>query len=257
MRGAIEKMDSRLRRAAAAGRGPADAPRSRRSSTSARRRGASASSRARTRRAREAGGAGRRPRGQRRRARGGAESADRPHRAHPRPARGRRGEDLACRHLAAQGYAILARNFRCRSGEVDVVARDGDVTVFVEVKHRRGSAHGDGHESVTFGKRRRIVRAARLFAVGARPAANRRCASTSSRSTRRTGDQHPPRPRRVRRRRALRADGRARTRPEPSWSGKRDSNPRLRPWQGRTLPLSYSRPAETEFYVSGPRARQE
>ena len=57
-------------------------------------------------------------------------------------------------HLAAQGYRILARNFRCRSGEVDVVARDGDTTVFVEVKERRGSSHGDGHERVTFGKRR-------------------------------------------------------------------------------------------------------
>ena len=45
-----------------------------------------------------------------------------------------------------------------------MVARDGAVTVFVEVKHRRGSAHGAGHESVTFGKRRRIVRAARIFA---------------------------------------------------------------------------------------------
>jgi len=80
------------------------------------------------------------------------------------PRAGLEGEDLACRHLAAQGYAILARNFRCRSGEVDVVARDGAVTVFVEVKHRRGSGHGAGHESVTFGKRRRIVRAARIFA---------------------------------------------------------------------------------------------
>ena len=80
------------------------------------------------------------------------------------PRAGAEGEDLACRHLAAQGYAILARNFRCRSGEVDVVARDGVVTVFIEVKHRRGSAHGAGHESVTFGKRRRIVRAARIYA---------------------------------------------------------------------------------------------
>jgi putative endonuclease len=80
------------------------------------------------------------------------------------PRAGIPGEDLACRHLLAQGFAILARNFRCRSGEVDVVARDGAVTVFVEVKHRRNASHGAGYESVTFGKRRRIVRAARLYA---------------------------------------------------------------------------------------------
>ncbi|HUG52428.1 MAG TPA: YraN family protein [Vicinamibacteria bacterium] len=81
------------------------------------------------------------------------------------PAAGAEGEDQACRHLCAQGFDILARNFRCRSGEVDVIARDGAVTVFVEVKHRRGARHGAGYESVTFGKRRRIVRAARLYAA--------------------------------------------------------------------------------------------
>ena len=60
---------------------------------------------------------------------------------------------------------IVARNFRCRAGEIDVIARDGEVTVFVEVKDRHGRSHGEGHESVTFGKRTRVVRAARLFAA--------------------------------------------------------------------------------------------
>ena len=46
-----------------------------------------------------------------------------------------------------------------------MIARDGDVTVFVEVKDRRGRSHGEGHESVTFGKRQRVVRAARLYAA--------------------------------------------------------------------------------------------
>lgn len=78
---------------------------------------------------------------------------------------GRAGEELACRHLQRAGFALLARNYRCRSGEVDIVARDGDTTVFVEVKERRGASHGEGHEAVTFGKRRRIVRAARLYAA--------------------------------------------------------------------------------------------
>jgi putative endonuclease len=81
------------------------------------------------------------------------------------PHRGRPGEDLACRHLAESGFTVLQRNYRCRSGEVDVVARDGEITVFVEVKERRGASHGHGYESVTFGKRRRLIRAARLFAA--------------------------------------------------------------------------------------------
>ena len=81
------------------------------------------------------------------------------------PHSGDAGETLACRHLEALGYTVVARNFRCRSGEIDVIARDGDVTVFVEVKDRGGRSHGEGHESVTFGKRRRVVRAARLYAA--------------------------------------------------------------------------------------------
>ena len=81
------------------------------------------------------------------------------------PRSGTDGEDTACRHLEKQGFRVLARNFRCRSGEIDIVARDGEATVFVEVKDRRGRSHGEGHESVTLGKRRRVVRAARIFAA--------------------------------------------------------------------------------------------
>jgi putative endonuclease len=75
------------------------------------------------------------------------------------------GESLACQHLESRGLQVLTRNFRCRSGEVDVVARDGDTTVFVEVKERAGSTHGEAWEAVTAGKRRRIVRAARIYAA--------------------------------------------------------------------------------------------
>ena len=78
---------------------------------------------------------------------------------------GAEGETLACRHLEAQGFTILDRNFRCRSGEVDVIARHGETTVFVEVKGRAGRSHGEGFEGVSFGKRRRLVRAARLYAA--------------------------------------------------------------------------------------------
>ncbi len=52
---------------------------------------------------------------------------------------GRLGEDAAARHLAATGYTLVARNWRCASGELDLVARQGDQMVFVEVRTRRGS----------------------------------------------------------------------------------------------------------------------
>lgn len=55
-----------------------------------------------------------------------------------RQALGRRGEDLAAAYLDEQGYEIIARNWRTRSGELDIVARDGDWLVFVEVRARRG-----------------------------------------------------------------------------------------------------------------------
>lgn len=79
--------------------------------------------------------------------------------------RGAAGEALACRHLEAQGLVVLKRNYKCRSGEIDIVARDGPATVFIEVKERRGASHGAGHEAVTHGKRQRIIRAARLYAA--------------------------------------------------------------------------------------------
>jgi putative endonuclease len=66
------------------------------------------------------------------------------------------GEDLACGMLRRQGYAILARRYRTRLGEIDIVARDGGTVVFVEVKTRQGGAFGDGAEAVGPVKQRRI-----------------------------------------------------------------------------------------------------
>jgi putative endonuclease len=60
---------------------------------------------------------------------------------------------------------VLARNFRCRSGEIDIVADDRGTVVFVEVKERRGDSHGSAVEAVTLEKRRRVVRAARVYAA--------------------------------------------------------------------------------------------
>lgn len=77
-----------------------------------------------------------------------------------RAALGRRGEELAARWLERRGLAIVDRNWRCARGEIDIVARDGDVLAFIEVKTRSG--HGAGHplEAVTarkLGRLRRLV----------------------------------------------------------------------------------------------------
>ena len=70
---------------------------------------------------------------------------------------GKSGEDLACQELERRGYAIVARRYRVRGGELDIIARDGEVLVFVEVKTRAGRRFGDAAEAVTFAKQRRIA----------------------------------------------------------------------------------------------------
>jgi len=74
--------------------------------------------------------------------------------------RGAAAEELAAQFLAAHGLAILERNYRCRGGEIDLVARDCDTLVFVEVRLRCGNAFGGARESITATKRRRLKRAA-------------------------------------------------------------------------------------------------
>jgi len=78
---------------------------------------------------------------------------------------GRLGEDLACRELERRGYAIVARRYRRRSGELDIIARDGDTIVFVEVKSRRGHAFGHAAEAVDFRKRRRLAQLAKGYVI--------------------------------------------------------------------------------------------
>jgi putative endonuclease len=75
---------------------------------------------------------------------------------------GKRGEDLAHRLLRSKGYVVVARNYRTRGGsaEVDLIARDGDAIVFVEVKTRATSRFGAPEEAVDSEKRRRIFRGA-------------------------------------------------------------------------------------------------
>ena len=71
---------------------------------------------------------------------------------------GKLGEDLACEELSRRGYEILARRYRTRYGEIDIVARDGHTIVIVEVKTRDGRAFGDGADAVTVAKQRRMLR---------------------------------------------------------------------------------------------------
>lgn len=77
--------------------------------------------------------------------------------------RGEAAEALAAAFLSQRGLAIVARNYRTRLGEVDIVARDGAVLVFVEVRSRSGTAFGGAAASVDARKQRRIVAAARHY----------------------------------------------------------------------------------------------
>ncbi|MBW2149606.1 MAG: YraN family protein [Deltaproteobacteria bacterium] len=76
---------------------------------------------------------------------------------------GRWGEKQAVKALKRRGYRIIQTNYRSALGEIDIIARDGDVLVFVEVKARRSSSHGPPAESVTPRKRRQISHAAAVF----------------------------------------------------------------------------------------------
>jgi putative endonuclease len=76
---------------------------------------------------------------------------------------GKRGEDLACAELEKRGYVIVDRRFRTRCGELDIVARDAGVLVFVEVKARSGGNFGTPFESVTWKKRQRLSQMAASY----------------------------------------------------------------------------------------------
>lgn len=72
---------------------------------------------------------------------------------------GERGEEVAVAYLRGQGFRIVERNFRCKAGEVDIIARDGKTLVFVEVKTRRNLAYGPPQLAVTPFKQRQISKA--------------------------------------------------------------------------------------------------
>lgn len=76
---------------------------------------------------------------------------------------GQAAERLAAAWLQDRGLRILERNYRCRTGEIDLIARDGDTLVFVEVRLRRSRAYGGAAASVHEAKQRRLVSAARHY----------------------------------------------------------------------------------------------
>ena len=80
-----------------------------------------------------------------------------------RVAQGSQAEDLARHFLEARGLKLVTRNFRCRSGELDLIMRDGEQLVFVEVRSRRHTRYGTPAESVTRTKQQRLLRTAAFY----------------------------------------------------------------------------------------------
>lgn len=84
--------------------------------------------------------------------------------SNPSPAtRGRKAEDFALTLLQENGFTLVERNFRCKGGELDLVMRDNDEIVFVEVRYRQADDFGDGGESVDRWKQRKLRIAAETW----------------------------------------------------------------------------------------------
>ena len=79
--------------------------------------------------------------------------------------KGSRGENAAAKFLEQKGYKIIARNYTRPGGEIDLIAKDGETIVFVEVKLRRDVSHGMPIEAVGKGKQRRIINTAKVYAT--------------------------------------------------------------------------------------------
>lgn len=79
---------------------------------------------------------------------------------------GARAEDLCAELMRRAGLRVVARNWRCRHGEIDLIARDGGTLVFAEVRLRRDARYGGAAESITAAKRARLLASARLYLAG-------------------------------------------------------------------------------------------
>lgn len=83
--------------------------------------------------------------------------------ASPKQVDGRHGEDRALAHLLQHGLLLVARNFSCKGGEIDLIMQDGTGLVFVEVRSRADARHGGAAASVTPAKQRRLIIAAQVY----------------------------------------------------------------------------------------------
>ncbi len=79
--------------------------------------------------------------------------------------KGQAGEQRAAEYLAGQGLHVIERNFRVKGGEIDLICRDGAMTVFVEVRLRSSTAFGGAGASITVAKQTRLILAARHWLV--------------------------------------------------------------------------------------------
>ena len=84
-------------------------------------------------------------------------------------------EVKASEYLRNQGYQIIEKNFRCRIGEIDLIARDDDYLCFIEVKYRSGSTKGYPAEAINYNKIRRITRTAEYYMLTHQIAQNTPC----------------------------------------------------------------------------------
>ncbi len=76
------------------------------------------------------------------------------------------GENAACEYLKKEGYAIAARNFHSRHGEIDIIALDKTCTVFVEVKTRKNANYGNAGEFVDYRKQQKLLMCAKYYLGG-------------------------------------------------------------------------------------------
>ncbi len=76
---------------------------------------------------------------------------------------GEEGEEIAAKYLEDKGYKILERNFRCKIGEIDIIAKGGDILVFIEVKSKTGLGYGSPEDMVDRRKQKKVKRVAEFY----------------------------------------------------------------------------------------------